>query len=218
MLRRDAGQNLQERVGEPSLDARARFRALASRARAAAETGRFRRSLRPRASRGGAPSAAGCGVSPPSSARRPSPKRRIVSALFQGAGASVIEAPRPTSTRSYQQPSRSAFRRLVAGDDEPLRRAGHRDIEQAPVFARLGLAPLGPRARDGFAVLRRLPAPGEERRVARVGGREAQELRVVSAVGRAAGVGQEDDRAPRAPCWRGRSARGRRRSRLPCRA
>ena len=91
-------------------------------------------------------------------------------------------------------PFRGASHAFVACDDQSLRRAGHRNIQKAPVFAGLGIAPFRPRSGDGFAVLRRLSAPAEQRRVAGRGGSKPQQLRVVTSVGRPARVGQKDDR------------------------
>ena len=48
---------------------------------------------------------------------------------------------------------RPAFGGLIAGDDEALSRAGHGDVEQAPMLAGLSLARLRPRGRDRVGVL-----------------------------------------------------------------
>ena len=192
----DAGQRLQERVGETTLErARAFGFADAARPGGAEPTGRgFGRGPRPKPV-GEFHSRAPLSAAPPSSsAVRPSPKRRIVSPSPQRRGDPAHRFLKAETNEVVPASVRAALRVLVACDDQSLRRAGHRNIQKAPVFAGLGFAPFRPRPSDGFAVLRRLSAPGEERRIVRLGGSKPQKLRVVTPVGRPAGVGQKDDR------------------------
>ncbi len=81
---------------------------------------------------------------------------------------------------------RPALRRLMAGDDEALSRTGHGDIEQAAMFARLGVSRLGPRCGDRVGVLDRLPGPGQDRRIVRPRRRKPHQLGFVPRIGTAA--------------------------------
>ena len=89
---------------------------------------------------------------------------------------------------------RPGFGALIARDNEALSRAGHRDIEQAPVLAGLSRARLDPRGGDRVGVLRRPLGPGEERRLRRLRRREAHQLGLEPRVEGGAGVRQKDDR------------------------
>src|ERR1700674_1631464 len=80
----------------------------------------------------------------------------------------------------------AASRRLEAGDDEALRGARHRDIEQAAVFGRFRLAPFVPRHPYRPAILD-FSAPGKKRRLAR-GRAEAHQPGILPFVRRAARV------------------------------
>ena len=182
---------------------------------------RSRRSRAPpwrRASRAGSRERGRAAFRPQSSARRPSPNRRIVSAAAKRRRRFDERIGKARMDEIVPAIGRAALRGLIAGDDEALSRAGHGDIEQAAMFARLSLARLGPRGGDRVGVLGRLPGPGQDRRIARPSATKAASAWVRAARRDRRMSRAERRSAPRVPCWRGRSRPARPRSRPPCRA
>ena len=83
---------------------------------------------------------------------------------------------------------------LEARNDQPLRRARHRDIEQPPMLARRRVLRGLPRRSPWAAVVALFRRPDEQRRVAPATAREVEPCGIVPAAGRRTGIGQEHDR------------------------